>query len=143
MATHTYAVLDVPATVFAAVKALLTAADYGHAFDRDLIDMHGIALRAREGGKTEGAVTVSSMLSSRTKKGRVELAVNGEVVQLDLDKARLIVDMLQDATEAAVSDELIYEFLTTKVGLDDERATMAVGDFREMRQGTRGLVNPS
>jgi carbon monoxide dehydrogenase subunit G len=47
--TYTYAVLDVPRAVYAAVRALLDAADYGHAFhvekDGEVIDMHGIALR--------------------------------------------------------------------------------------------------
>ena len=48
--TYTYAVLDVPATVYAAVRALLKAAEYEHAFHQDgsdeVIDMHGIALRS-------------------------------------------------------------------------------------------------
>ncbi len=44
--THTYAILEVSAATFNEVKAKLTAAEYHHAFDRDVIDMHGIALRA-------------------------------------------------------------------------------------------------
>lgn len=50
--THTYAVLDVPRAVYAAVRALLDRADYGHAFhagkDGEVIDMHGIALRVKD-----------------------------------------------------------------------------------------------
>ncbi len=52
--THTYAILDVPRTVYAAVRALLSAADYEHTFhsgaDGEVIDMHGIALRANPRG---------------------------------------------------------------------------------------------
>ena len=48
--TYTYAILDVPRAVYAAVRALLDKADYQHAFHKDgadeVIDMHGIALRS-------------------------------------------------------------------------------------------------
>lgn len=44
--THTYALLDVSRATFTEVARLLRAAAYHHSFDRDVIDMHGIALRA-------------------------------------------------------------------------------------------------
>lgn len=44
--TYTYAILDVSPAAFQEVAALLVAAAYDHCFDRDVIDMHGIALRA-------------------------------------------------------------------------------------------------
>jgi len=144
--THTYRVLEVPPAVYAAVRALLEAADYGHAFHKDdgdeVLDMQGIALKSR-GGSSDTNVVVSSLLSSRTKEGRVELAVNGELTQMSLDKAREIVGLLQGGIEAAVSDQLIYAFLTTKVGLDPARATAALLDFRELRQGSRDVVRPN
>lgn len=47
--TYTYAVLDVPSSVYADVRQRLLDAGYQHAFHRDgaseVIDMHGIALR--------------------------------------------------------------------------------------------------
>ena len=144
--TYTYAILDVPRAVYAAVRALLEAADYQHAFhdegEGEVIDMHGIALRARPGSASTD-ITVSTLLSQRTKEGRVEFSLNGELTQMDLGKAREVVWMLQAAVEAAVSDELIYKFLTEKIGLEPERASAALLDFRELRQGTRDLVHPS
>jgi len=144
--TYTYAVLDVPRAVYAAVRALLDAADYGHAFHADkegeVIDMHGIALRAKA-GPTGTDITVSTLLSSRTKQGRIDFTLNGELTQMDLDKAREVVGMLQGAIEAAISDELVYKFLTEKVGLEPERASAALVDFRELRQGSRDLVHPN
>lgn len=44
--SHTYAILEVSPAVYAEVRGKLEAAGYQHAFDRDVIDMHGIALRA-------------------------------------------------------------------------------------------------
>lgn len=44
--THTYAVLDVSRATFDDVKRRLTDAGYEHTFHDDVIDMHGIALRA-------------------------------------------------------------------------------------------------
>jgi hypothetical protein len=144
--THTYAILDVPRAVYAAVRALLDAASYQHAFhadkDGEVIDMHGIALRSKAGSAGTD-ITVSTLLSSRTKEGRIDFTLNGELTQLDLDKAREVVGMLQGAIEAAISDELMYRFLVEKVGLEPDRAGAALIDFREMRQGSRDLVHPS
>ena len=144
--TYTYAVLDVPRAVYAAVRALLDAASYQHAFhadkDGEVIDMHGIALRSKA-GPTGTDITVSTLLSSRTKEGRIDFTLNGELTQMDLDKAREVVGMLQGAIEAAVSDELVYKFLTQKIGLEPERASAALIDFRELRQGSRDIVYQS
>lgn len=144
--THTYAVLEVPSAVYAAVRALLAAAEYDHAFhddkDGEVIDMHGIALRSK-GGAPTAEITVSTIVSRRDGQGKVEFQLNGELVQFDLDKAREVVGMLQGAIEAAVSDQLIVQFLTEKIGLDADRANAALVDFREMRQGSRDRVHPS
>ena len=91
----------------------------------------------------EQRIELASILSSRTKEGKVELAVNDIQVQLDLPKARVVLGMLAQAIEAAVSDQVIYLFLTTRVGLSDEQASRALLDFRELRQGSKGTVNPS
>lgn len=143
--THTYAILEVPGAVYAAIRALLKAANYNHSFNTDkegeVIDMHGIALRSKGSSGTD--IVVSTLLSSKTKEGKIDFSMNGELTQMDLDKARLIVSMLQGAIEAAVSDELMYKFLVTKVGLEPERASYALIDFREMRQGSKNAVNPS
>lgn len=144
--TYTYAILPVPSAVYAAIRTLLNAAGYSKLFHQEkggeVIDMHGIALQSK-GPAAPTDITVSTLLSSKTKQGRVELSLNGELTQMDLDKAREIVGMLQDAIEAAVSDELIYKFLTTKVGLDNERASAALLDFRELRQGSQDRVHPN
>jgi hypothetical protein len=148
--THTYAVLDVPATVYAAVRALLTRAEYTHAFhygtDGEVIDMHGIALRAIGGAsgiRSGDHIEVGSLLSSATKEGRVELVLNGEITQMDLGKAREVVGMLNGAIEAAVTDQMLFQFLTRRVGLDAQAAAQALLDFREIRQGSRTVSHPS
>lgn len=91
----------------------------------------------------ETTIEIGTILSHRTKRGMVELTLNGAKTQMDLDKAREVLGMLSGAIEAAVSDTLIYQFLTTKVGLSDEKASMALLDFRELRQGSRSTVFPT
>jgi len=140
-------ILDVPHTVYTAIRALLERADYHQAFHRDndgeVIDMHGIALRAQQDPVRTGTeITIGTLISSRTKRGLIEFVLNSELTRMDLDKAREVVSMLQNAIEAAISDELIYAFLTTKVGLDDAEAGQALLDFRELRQGSRETVHP-
>ena len=88
-------------------------------------------------------IQIASILSHRTKEGMVELVVNGEKAQMDLPKAREVLGMLSGAIEAALSDGLIYAFLTKRIGLSDEKASAALLDFREMRQGSRETVYPN
>jgi hypothetical protein len=87
-------------------------------------------------------VEIATILSHRTKQGMVEFVLNGEKTQWDIAKAKEICEMLHGAIEAAVSDTLIYAFLTTKVGLSEEKASVALLDFRELRQGSRETVFP-
>lgn len=86
---------------------------------------------------------IGTILSNRTKEGMVEFKLGGKVEsQWDISKAKEIHRMLGEAIEAAVSDTLIYKFLVTKVGFDEEKAARVLLDFRELRQGTRGITFP-
>jgi hypothetical protein len=105
--------------------------------------MHLRLKHARHDEARSDEVAVSTILSSRTKTGMIEFSLNEAMSQWDLDKAREIHRMLGEAIEAAVSDTLIYAFLVQKVGLSDEQASRALLDFRELRQGTRGVAFPS
>jgi hypothetical protein len=67
----------------------------------------------------------------------------GAAAQMDLAKAREVVGMLQGAIEAATSDQMLFQFLTQTVGLGEDKASRALLDFRELRQGSRGVVHPS
>lgn len=149
--THTYAELEVPPVVFAAVKALLLRADYGHAIreaegpgDKALIDMHGIAL-SRQGGDKPGlgAIEIGTILSHSTGRGRIEIQLGAEVAQWDVADAKKVSAMLTEAIEAAISDELIFTFLRDRVHLSPEKAAALLIDFRELRQGSKETVNPS
>jgi hypothetical protein len=90
-----------------------------------------------------GTVEVGTLISSRTKEGMVELVVNGQTMQMTLPKAREVRGMLDGAIEAAVSDQLLYQFLMQRIGLSDDAAGRALLDFREMRQGSRKTVFPT
>jgi hypothetical protein len=88
-------------------------------------------------------VEVASILSHRTKRGMVEFVLDEHKTQWDIAKAKEICGMLHEAIEAAISDTLIYQFLTEKVGLSEDTAAAALLDFRELRQGSRGTVFPT
>jgi len=51
--------------------------------------------------------------------------------------------MLQQAIEAAMTDQMLYQFLTERIKLKPEAAAAALVDFRELRQGSRDRVYPS
>jgi hypothetical protein len=154
MSTHTYSILAVSPRAFGELSARMKAAGQDQAFHDDarehgtVIDMHGVAiarLNGAAGADIEPGVRiqVGSILSQRTKTGMVEMSLNDETTQMDLDKAREVVRMLQGAIEAATSDQLLFAFLTTKVGLPPEAASAALLDFRELRQGSKSVVHPS
>ena len=82
-------------------------------------------------------IEIGSILSSRTLVGAVELTINGDKIQMDLAKAREVRGMLDGAIEAAVTDEIVFRFMTTRVGMDPAAAAALLLELRELRQGTR------
>lgn len=92
-------------------------------------------------------IQIATILSNRTKEGMIEFIINDgqyEIkTQWDIAKAREIRDMLQGAIEAAITDQMIWEWLTKKVNISDEKAAQLLLDFRFIRQGSKGAVYPS
>lgn len=150
-ATHTYAVLDVSPACFREVKARLEATGSEHAIcedgDRTVIDMHGLALAAERKGEAADVdgtpFECASLISRRTRRGMVEMSLGREKVQMEISKAREAVRILQGAVEAATSDQVMWDYLTTKVGLAEDAASVALLDLRALRQGSRGTVYPN
>ncbi len=85
---------------------------------------------------------VGVVFGAKTHEGYVELSIDKNKTSMDLPKAREVVGMLHTAIEAAVTDTLIYKFLTAKIGLPEHAAIAALLDFRELRQGSRSTVYP-
>jgi hypothetical protein len=146
--THTYALLAVSPPAFNEIAQKMAKAGSAHAFRTEregpVIHMQGSALTPdMEVKPGESYFEARSLLSSRTKEGRVEMRLNDQVVQMDIRKAKETVQMLAEAIEAAASDQILYQFMRERIGLDDERATRALVDFREIRHGSKGLVIPS
>ena len=140
-----WTLLDIPYGVYAALRALLTRANCQHAFvvqeEGEILDLHGLALRALS-DRAVSDITVSTVLSATTKQGKIEVTVNADVLQMDLEKAREVLALLQGAIEVATADELIYRFLTDNMAWDADRAGAALTDFRDLRQRTRGGGGP-
>ena len=90
----------------------------------------------------ERHIEIGTILSHRTKQGLVELTVNGEKAQMEIAKAREVCQMLHQAIEAAITDTLIYQFMVERIGMDDQRASQVLLDFRELRQGSKSVVYP-
>jgi hypothetical protein len=89
----------------------------------------------------EGAVVfgVTSIFGARERRGLVDIQLGDTRVQVSVGKAREMRDMLGEVIEAAITDELLMRFLTERIHLSPDRAGAALLDFRELRQGTRGV----
>lgn len=96
-----------------------------------------------ENGEKNQVVAFHSIFAANARVGMVEMYIDEKLVlRVDIRKAKELRDNFGGAIEAAISDELIVKFLTEKVGLDDERAVLALRDFRVMRQGSVDTVTP-
>jgi hypothetical protein len=93
--------------------------------------------------KKYSEISIATILSNRTKEGMIDFTLNDEKTQWDIAKAKEIRDMLTEAIEAAISDTLIYKFLTQKIGVPENQATIMLLEFRELRQGTKGIAWPN
>ena len=89
-------------------------------------------------------IELCTILSNRTKQGMVEFIITKDgvktKVQWDINKAREISIMLHEAIEAAISDTMIYQYMKDRIGLTEEKALMAVADFRVVRQGSKDTI---
>ena len=87
---------------------------------------------------------MSSLYGQNTRLGLVQLTVDGHPIsQLEPTKAKEIGLFLIECAEAAISDQVLVEFLVGKLGVERDKAAMALKDVREIRQGTREAVFPS
>ncbi len=84
---------------------------------------------------------VASIYGVKTERGLVEITLGSVKVQVEIGKAREMRDMLTECIEAAITDEIVMRFLVERIGLPKDAAGMALGDLREMRQGTRGTLH--
>lgn len=82
-----------------------------------------------------GQITVSCLVSQRTKEPKVELSDPSTdwLAQLSVSEARALGFAIIEAVEAAVSDGFIFDFLTKHIELDASRASMVLNEFREYR----------
>lgn len=83
---------------------------------------------------------ITTILSHRTKEGMIDIELGGEkILQFDIPKAKIVRDMLSEAIEAAISDAITWKFLTERVGMSEELTARALVDYRQLRQGTKGV----
>lgn len=133
--------IRVSATLFAAIAATLRQHGHGEWIDGNTIHAGGGTVFVSDEPRDLG-VTIQSLVSSRDQQGKVDLVVGSEIMQLDVAKARVIHDMLGGAIEAAISDEAFVRFLTADLGMAFEATGPALVRLRELRQGSRDVVNP-
>lgn len=124
--THTYAVLEVSAEVYAEVRALLTKAGYEHTFhegDRDhaeVIDMHGIALagdRPVPGSLEERSGRVGALLSDAFPQAEHPALLDWVSVMFELKRLRKVEAGVREHRDARgddrcwQDDEALYALL--------------------------------
>lgn len=114
----------------------------GSSINIDLIADSVVAAAMNHLNRETKSIEVGSILSARTKEGRVEITVGKESLQIDIAKAREIYGFLGGAIEAATTDQIVFAALTD-VGISEQAAGAFLLELREKRQGSKGVVYAS
>lgn len=87
--THTYAILEVSAPAYAEIRKLLTDAGYEHAFHDDVVDMHGIAIKANDDTAPHVPLAEIQAESARTNEANGVIAfLVGVIGEIEKAKTR-------------------------------------------------------
>lgn len=84
-------------------------------------------------------VYITSLVSQRDGTPRVQIEIGNAKMQVDVAKALEIAGLITDASEAAMSDAFLVNFLKEKVEVPLELAAQILVDFREYRDK---IMNP-
>lgn len=103
---------------------------------------HLMVRHARHEMKKADNVTISSSFGSDNQRGHVELAINDEMTQMEVSKAKEVHRMLGEAIEAAITDEMIMTFFKEELDLPPKKLATLLYRFREIRQGSKNISNP-
>lgn len=84
-------------------------------------------------GKDEETIWITSLVSSRTKEGVVELNWGDKKAQLSPEEARKHALKILECADAAETDAFIVEFFVKRLGQEFDKALMILQDFRSFR----------
>jgi hypothetical protein len=90
--------------------------------------------RRPDGESAETVITVRNLLSHRDNVGRVELAINDTIAQLEIPHAIEIAQGILGAAEAARVDQFMFGFARDELHLEPERAAQLVQASRVYRE---------
>lgn len=81
-------------------------------------------------------VLIESIFGAKTKKGLVRLQIGEFSITLEPHKSREIGIMLIEASEAAITDHFLSEWLKN-IGVPESEIVNAIQDFRKFREHLR------
>jgi len=83
-------------------------------------------------------ITISTIVSSKTRKALLQIEWGSEKAQLSVLEARQHALAILEAAEAAHTDELMLKWLQESVGMDEQNAMGALTSLRDARVAERG-----
>lgn len=89
-----------------------------------------------DGEYEEGTVgiLIDSGYGANTKQPFVSLQIKDAVIQMSPEEARKIAQQLNECAEGALSDAMIFEFITQRLGAAPEAGYGIIMEFREFRR---------
>lgn len=81
----------------------------------------------------EGTILITSLVSSRTREGVVQLEWGDKKAQLSCEEARQHALRIMECAEAAESDAFFIEWLQTNLSFSMETAVQMLENFRSYR----------
>jgi hypothetical protein len=90
--------------------------------------------QARQKLDGPGVIMVSSLISHRNQKPRIDIQVGEIHTQMPVDAAMQFAIHVIRCCSGSFADGFIFHFMKERVGLDDARGAQIIEDFRAYRQ---------
>lgn len=101
------------------------------------VQLKDMELQASKKLEGKGIVFISSLISHRTQKPRIDIQVGEVHTQVDVDAAMDIAKNIIECAQGAYADGFIFHFLTEKLGQSESVGAQIIQDFRIYRDALR------
>jgi hypothetical protein len=92
---------------------------------------------AREKLPGKNVIMITSLISHRTRKPRIDIQLGELHTQMDADAAVKIARDILEVAAGAYADAFLFHFLGEKIGVDETRAAQIIPEFRAYRDELR------
>lgn len=104
---------------------------------RDELRVKGLELAATKKLDGDNVISITSLVSHRTERPRVDIQVGEIHTQVDAQKAIEVGHLLIEGALGGYADAFLFHWAKEKTGIGDPQAAALLSDFREYRDNVK------